>query len=80
MIFSRIIFRILMPQILNQKGSVWRKLVELYDDGGTAAMGNIFYSIGFRIKDEIEREAKPYRSWWNNIAPERKQYLWDKVG
>ncbi len=36
---------------------------ELYDDGGTDAMENMFYSIEFRIKDEIGRDAKPYRSW-----------------
>lgn len=45
---------------------------ELYDDGGADAMENMFYSIEFRIKDEIGRDAKPYRSWWNNIAPEWK--------
>lgn len=43
---------------------------ELYDDGGTDAMENMFYSIEFRIKDEIGKDAKPYRSWWNNISPE----------
>ena len=45
---------------------------ELYDDGGTDAMENMFYSIEFRIKDEIDKDAKPYRSWWNNISPEWK--------
>ena len=43
---------------------------ELYDDGGTDAMENMFYSIEFRIKDEIGNDAKPYRSWWNNISPD----------
>ena len=43
---------------------------ELYNDGGTDAMENMFYSIEFRIKDEIGRDAKPYRSWWNNISSE----------
>ena len=43
---------------------------ELYADGGTHAMENMFYSIEFRIKDEIGKDAKPYRSWWNNISPE----------
>ncbi len=38
---------------------------ELYDDGGTDVMEIMFYSIEFRIKDEIGRDAKPYRSWWN---------------
>ena len=43
---------------------------ELYADGGTDAMENMFYSIEFRIKEEIGKDAKPYRSWWNNISPE----------
>ena len=69
---SRIVYRILMVQILNQKRSVQRKLVELYTDGGTDAMENIFNSIEFRVKEEIGKDAKPYRSWWNNISPEWK--------
>src|SRR5438067_7837614 len=36
---------------------------ELYADGGTDAMDNMFYSIEFRIKEEIGKDAKPYRSW-----------------
>ena len=47
---------------------------ELYDDGGTDAMENMFYSIEFRIKEEIGKDAKPYRSWWNNIYQEWKYY------
>ena len=45
---------------------------ELYDDGGTGAMENMFYSIEFRIQDEIGGDAKPFRSWWNNISPDWK--------
>jgi hypothetical protein len=45
---------------------------ELYADGGLDAMENMFYSIEFRIKEEIGREAKPYRSWWNGISNEWK--------
>jgi hypothetical protein len=45
---------------------------ELYSDGGIDAMENMFYSIEFRIKDEIGMDAKPYRSWWNNISSEWK--------
>jgi hypothetical protein len=45
---------------------------ELYADGGIDAMENMFYSIEYRIKDEISKDAKPYRSWWNNISPEWK--------
>jgi hypothetical protein len=47
-------------------------LVELYSDGGIDTMENMFYSIEFRIKDEIGKDAKPYRSWWNDISSEWK--------
>jgi hypothetical protein len=45
---------------------------ELYSDGGTDAMENIFYSVQFRIRDEIGEDANTYRAWWNNIAEEWK--------
>ncbi|MDW0291492.1 MAG: hypothetical protein QN778_06230 [Nitrososphaeraceae archaeon] len=40
---------------------------ELYSDGGIDTMENIFYSIEFRIKDEIGKDVNPYRSWWRHI-------------
>ena len=43
---------------------------DLYNDGGADAMENMFYSIEFRVKEEIGKEAKPYRSWWNEISDE----------
>ncbi|HYT01692.1 MAG TPA: hypothetical protein VEL70_02200 [Candidatus Acidoferrum sp.] len=43
---------------------------ELYADGGLDAMENMFYSIEFRVKEEIGKDAKPYRAWWNNITEE----------
>jgi thermostable 8-oxoguanine DNA glycosylase len=43
---------------------------ELYAVGELDAMENMFYSIEFRIKDEIGKDAKPYRAWWNNISGE----------
>jgi hypothetical protein len=43
---------------------------ELYADGGVDAMENIFYPIEFRIKEEIGQDAKPFRSWWNDITKE----------
>ena len=43
---------------------------ELYIDGGVDAMENIFYPIEFRIKEEIGQEARPFRSWWNDITNE----------
>ncbi|HZO11449.1 MAG TPA: hypothetical protein VFB48_04970 [Nitrososphaeraceae archaeon] len=45
---------------------------ELYADGGIDVMENMFYSIEFRIKEEIGKEAKPYRSWWNGISNDWK--------
>ncbi|MDW0138226.1 MAG: hypothetical protein QOK86_00620 [Nitrososphaeraceae archaeon] len=45
---------------------------ELYADGGTDAMENMFYSIEFRIKDEIGNDAKQCRSWWNSISDDWK--------
>lgn len=41
---------------------------ELQADGGSDAMENMFYSIEIRIKEEIDRDVKPYRSWWNGIT------------
>lgn len=35
---------------------------ELYTDGGTDAMENMFYSIEFIIREEIHKEAIQYRS------------------
>jgi hypothetical protein len=26
----------------------------------------MFYSLEFRVKEEIGKDAKPYRAWWNN--------------
>ena len=47
---------------------------ELYSDGGVDAMENIFYPIEIRIKEEIAKDAKPYRSWWNEISREEWKY------
>ena len=41
---------------------------ELFSDGGVDAMENMFYSIEFRVRDEIGQDAKPYRIWWNGIS------------
>lgn len=47
---------------------------ELYSDGGVDAMENIFYPIENRIKEEIGKDGKPYRSWWNEISKEEWKY------
>jgi thermostable 8-oxoguanine DNA glycosylase len=45
---------------------------ELFADGGVDAMQNIFCSVEFRVKDEIGKDAKSYRLWWNDITEEWK--------
>ncbi len=61
-----------MLQILKKKQRVFTIGKELYSDGGIDTMENMFYSIEFRIKDEIGKDAKSYRSWWNDISSEWK--------
>lgn len=41
-------------------------------DGGADAMENMFFAIENRIQGEIGADARPYRAWWNGIAPEWK--------
>jgi len=60
------------PDFASKKGRVQEIGRELYADGGADALENIFFSIEHRVKDEIDRDAKPYRMWWNSIANEWK--------
>jgi hypothetical protein len=41
---------------------------ELFADGGVDAMENMYFAIEQRITEEIKKDPKPYRAWWNNIA------------
>lgn len=45
---------------------------ELFADGGVDAMENMYFVIQNRIKEEIQKDAKPYRAWWNKITDEWK--------
>jgi hypothetical protein len=45
---------------------------ELYEDGGSDAMENMFYSLEIRVKEEIGKDVKPYRSWWNDMTEDWK--------
>ena len=45
---------------------------ELFADGGVDSMENMYFAIQNRIKEEIQKDAKPYRSWWNCITEEWK--------
>ena len=40
---------------------------ELHNDGGVDAMENFFFAIENRIKEEINKDPKPFRSLWNGI-------------
>jgi len=40
---------------------------ELYNDGGVDALENFFFAIENRIKEEIGKDPKPFRSLWNGI-------------
>ena len=40
---------------------------EIYDDGGVDALENFFFVIENRIKEEIGKDPKPFRSLWNGL-------------
>ena len=40
---------------------------ELHADGGIDAMENFFFVTENRIKEEINKDPKPFRSLWNGI-------------
>lgn len=42
----------------------------LFDDGGSDAMENMFYSVQLRIKDEVGHDITDKKSWWNGISNE----------
>ncbi len=41
---------------------------ELFNDGGNDAMENMFYSVEMRIKEEMGKDIKENRSWWNGVS------------
>ena len=43
---------------------------ELFNDGGIDAMENFFFVVENRIKGEIEKDPKPFRTLWNVISDE----------
>lgn len=43
---------------------------ELYDEGGSDAMENMFYSVQRRIKEEVGHDITDKKSWWNGISNE----------
>lgn len=45
---------------------------EIFSDGGADAMENMYFAIEHRIREEIQKDPKPYRAWWNDISDEWK--------
>lgn len=60
------------PDFAGKKGRVQEIGRELCADSGADALENMFFSIEHRVREEIGGDAKPYRAWWNGIAPEWK--------
>ena len=60
------------PDFAIKKGRVQEIGRELYADSGVDALENMYFSIEHRVKEEIGRDAKPHRMWWNSIATEWK--------
>lgn len=60
------------PDLAGKKERVEEIGHEFYADSGVDALENMFFSIEHRVKEEIGSNAKPYRAWWNGIAPEWK--------
>ena len=58
------------PEVSAKKKRVEEIGRELYADGGTDALENMFFALENRIKEEIGSDAKPYRAWWNGVAPD----------
>ena len=67
------VFKIHMALILKAKEIELKKIgKDSFSDGGIDSMENMFYSIECRLRDEIHKDAKSYRSWWNGITPDWK--------
>lgn len=60
------------PDLETKKQRVKEIGKELYNDGGTDAMENMFYSVNIRIKEEIGKDIKENRSWWNGVSEDWK--------
>jgi len=74
MALSHVAYKIPMLQILNQRSREHEKLGESYSNGGVDAMENSFHPIEFRVKEEIDKHARPYHSWCNDLSREEWTY------
>jgi hypothetical protein len=43
---------------------------ELFADGGVDALENMFFAIENRVKEEIGKDPRPFRSLWNGNSQE----------
>ncbi|MGQ0772394.1 MAG: hypothetical protein ACT4NT_06460, partial [Nitrososphaerota archaeon] len=43
---------------------------ELHSDGGVDALENMYFALENRIKEEIGKDPRPFRSLWNGNSPE----------
>lgn len=60
------------PDYNSKKERMYEIGKELFSDGGVDAMENMYFAIQNRINEEIQKDATPYRSWWNGITDEWK--------
>lgn len=60
------------PDINNKKQRMYEIGREIFSDGGVDAMENMYFAIEHRIRDEIQKDPKQYRAWWNGISDDWK--------
>ena len=53
------------PEIPKTKERITEIGKELYADGGVDALENMFFALENRIKEEIGKDPRPFRSLWN---------------
>lgn len=53
------------PEIPKTKDRIVEIGKELYADGGVDALENMFFALENRIKEEIGKDPRPFRSLWN---------------
>jgi len=56
------------PDYASKKDRIKEIGQELFADGGVDALENMYFSIEHRVREEISKDAKPYRSLWNDIS------------
>lgn len=57
-------------EIEAKKGKISEIGKNLFSDGGVDAMENMFFAIENRIKEEIGKDPKAFRSLWNGNSEE----------